>query len=188
MSPRGLATLLLCAALFGALAAPATAAGLERPDGAVVLTVAGKIARTNRGAFDPAEDLFLKYHDRQFTAAAEFDRDMLEDLGEQEVEITLPGRPAPLRVEGPRLKDLVAAVGGEGSTLTLLALDGYASEITWQELETLNWIVGIEVDDREIGLGQRGPLWVVYTYPDGRALTAEDELRWPWATFYIEIN
>jgi hypothetical protein len=29
---------------------------------------------------------------------------------------------------------------------------------------------------------------VVYSYPDGRALTAEDELRWPWATFYIEIE
>lgn len=188
MNPGRLLAALLSALLLGTVASGATAAGLEKPDDAVVLTVAGKIAHTNRGAFDPAKDLFLKYHDRQFSAAAEFDRDMLEDLGEHKVEISLPGSSAPLQIEGPRLKDLVAAVGGEGSTITLLALDGYASEISWEELESLNWIVGIEQDDREIGLGQRGPLWVVYTYPDGRALTAEDELRWPWATFYIEIN
>ena len=179
---------LATAMLLSALASTVTAADLEKPDDAVVLTVTGNIQNTNRGAFDPAKDLFLKYHERSFEKAAAFDRDMLEDLGTQKVTISLPEWPAPVRIEGPRLRDLVAAVGGRGSKVTLLALDGYASEISWEELEALNWIVGIEQDDQDIGLGQRGPLWVVYTYPDGRALTAEDELRWPWATFYIEIK
>ena len=69
-------------------------------------------------------------------------------------------------------------------------------EISWlwkfhavhHSVQALDWIVGIRQDGRDLGLGERGPLWVVYTYPDGRKLSTDDELRWPWATFYIEIN
>jgi hypothetical protein len=174
--------------LLGLAAPSVQAAGLAAPEGAVVVTVAGSIENTNRPAFDADSDLFLKYHDRTFTKAAAFDRTMLEGLGLHEVVIDFEGWPAPVHLEGPRLKDLVAAVGGSGSGITLLALDGYASEISWTELETLDWIVGLKADGRPLGLGQRGPLWIVYSYPDGRPLTAEDELRWPWATFYIEIH
>lgn len=179
---------LFCLLALPGLAAPLEAAELERPDEAVVVTLAGKIRNTNRPAYDPAKDLFLKYHERRFDKAAEFDRPMLEALGLHTVEIDLEAWPEPVYVEGPYLRDLVAAVGGEGKTISLLALDGYASEISWDELQALDWIVGLRQDGKLLGLGQRGPLWIVYTYPDGRALTAEDELRWPWATFYIEIK
>src|SRR5690606_27644311 len=179
----------LAAVAFFGLALPAPrAAELAAPESAVVVTVAGAIEHTNRGPFDPEADFFLKYHEVTFEKAAAFDRPMLQELGMHEVEIALDGWPAPVRLEGPRLKDLVAAVGGSGKTISLMALDGYASEISWEDLETLDWIVGIRQDGKELGLGQRGPLWVVYIYPDGRRLTADDELRWPWATFYIEIR
>lgn len=183
--------LCLCVCLGLFLAVPAAvvrAAHLAAPQGPVVLTVAGSITQTNRGAFDETADLFLKYHEHNFDKAAAFDRAMLASLGMHEVEISLPEWPAPVRVAGPRLRDLVAAVGGSGSSLALVALDGFASEIFWEELESLDWIVGIDQDGRPLGLGQRGPLWVVYRYPDGRPLTADDEQRWPWATFYIEIR
>src|SRR3546814_13399793 len=64
----------------------AGAAELAAPEGAVVVTVAGAIENTNRGAFDPDRDLFLKYHDRSFTKAAAFDRAMLEGLGLHQVD------------------------------------------------------------------------------------------------------
>jgi hypothetical protein len=187
--PFGRRVAVLGIAFLLGLAAPAVrATELEMPNGAVVLTVAGSIQNTNRGPFDPESDLFLKYHERTFTKAAAFDRAMLEALGLHEIEVSIPGWPAPLRLEGPRLRDLVAAVGGAGKTITLVALDGYGSEVSWDDLQALDWIVGLRQDGVDLGLGQRGPLWVVYTYPDGRQLTAEDELRWPWATFYIEID
>jgi hypothetical protein len=170
------------------LATPAAAADLGKPGLPVVVTLAGKIANTNRPAFDAEADLFLKYHERSFDKAAAFDIPMLEALGLHSVEVKIPEWPVPVTVEGPYLKDLLAAVGAEGDTVSLVALDGYASELNWSDVEALDWIVGIRADGRPLGLGQRGPLWVVYSYPDGRALTAEDELRWPWATFYIEIE
>jgi hypothetical protein len=186
LNRRGLAVLFV--ALLLVPAGAAAAAELAAPQGAVVLTVAGNIENANRPPFDADRDLFLKYHDRGFERAAAFDREMLESLGMQEIEIAWEGGPAPVRLAGPRLKDLVAAVGGRGAAVTVLALDGYASEIAWDDLQALDWIVALSQDGRPLGLGQRGPLWVVYSYPDGRPLTAEDELRWPWATFYNEIQ
>ncbi len=174
--------------LFAAAQAPLQAAELSRPSGAVVVTVAGAIENSNRPAFDPNKDFFLKYHERKFDKAAEFDSAMLEALGMQTVEIKIDAWPEPVYVQGPYLRDLLSAVGASGQTVALVALDGYASEISWADVEALDWVVGIRQDGKPLGLGQRGPLWVVYTYPDGRALTAADELRWPWATFYIEIK
>jgi len=185
---RRLAASLVFTLLLVSLAPAASAADLAAPEGAVVVTVAGKIANTNRGAFDPAKDLFLKYHEVSFDKAAAFDAAMLEQLGLHAVTVSVPEWPAPVRIEGPLLRDLVAAVGGAGQSVSLLALDGYASEISWDDLQALDWIVGLKADGRPLALGQRGPLWVVYGAPDGRALTAEDELRWPWATFYIEVK
>lgn len=181
---KGLAV--LAAALL--LTVAARAASLEEPASPVIVTVTGKVANTNRAAFDPAHDALLKYHERSFDKAAEFDLPMLEALGLHSVEVRIPEWPAPVTVEGPYLRDLLAAVGAEGDTISLVALDGYASELSKSDVEALDWIVGLRADGKPLGLGQRGPLWVVYTYPDGRALTAEDELRWPWATFYIEVE
>ena len=180
---------LVCGPLAFALSGQALrAAELARPEGPVVVTVAGNIENSNRPAFDAARDLFLKYHEHSFEKAAAFDTAMLEALGLHTVEIDLEAWPEPVYVQGPYLRDLLGAVGAKGKAITLVALDGYASEISWEDLQKLDWIVGIRQDGQPLGLGQRGPLWVVYTYPDGRALTAADELRWPWATFYIEIN
>src|SRR3546814_7875799 len=142
----GVFSVLLLASLL--LASPGVAAALPAPEGAVVVTVGGNIANTNRGAFDPDRDLFLKYHDVSFDKAAAFDRAMLEELGMHAVEIAFEGGPAPVLVEGARLKDLVAAVGGEGSKGSMMALDGYAREISWDELQALDWIVGIRQDGR----------------------------------------
>jgi hypothetical protein len=72
------------AALSGAflLVLPGTglsAAELAPPEGPVVLTVAGEIEQANRPAFDARRDLFLHYHERDFTKAVEFDTAMLAD-------------------------------------------------------------------------------------------------------------
>ena len=148
MAMRRAFAVLSAVCLWGSLNIAAAAAELARPEGAVVVTIAGEIGQGNRGAFDPAADLFLKYHEKTFETAAEFDYAMLESLGMQQVEISIPEWPSPLRLEGPRLEDLLAAVGASGKTVTLVALDGYASEIPWAEVTALNWIIAIKRDGR----------------------------------------
>jgi hypothetical protein len=159
-----------------------------RPAGAVVLTVIGEIAATNRPPYAESEDVFIGYHEYRFEAAFEFDRAMLEALGMHEATIAYDGWPAPIRFEGPLLRDILDAVGAEGDTVTLVALDGYAERIEPGELDGQDWILALRGNGRELGIGQHGPSWLVYQPRDGRPATAEDEARWPWAVFLIAVE
>lgn len=161
---------------------------LTQPAGQAVLTVTGAIETTNRGPFDAFEDGFLKHHERRFDRAAVFDLAMLEELGLHEVTIIYAGWPRPARFEGPWLKDVLAAVGVSGKDVTIVALDGFATEIGAAELAAEDWLVAIKRDGRYLDLGQRGPLWIVYARRDGKAPEQSDEQRWPWAAFLIEVK
>ena len=189
---RAAGRLLVCALLCGLFvlgrADRPIAAELTKAVGPVVLTVAGNITETNRSAFSEGEDAFLGYHEKSFAKAAEFDLAMLESLGLQEVVIDLDGWPKPMTLQGPRLADVLAAAGAAGRDITVVALDGFGSEISAEDIAADDWIVGLKRDGRALGIGQRGPLWVVYGKRDGSALTAEDEMRWPWAAFFIEVK
>ncbi|MSP82303.1 MAG: hypothetical protein EXQ94_05055 [Alphaproteobacteria bacterium] len=161
---------------------------LGTPNGQVVLTVAGAIDATNRGPYDESEDVFFKYHERQFDKAVAFDLAMLEGLGVHEITIACDGWPAPIRFAGPWLEDVLAAAGAHGKTITVLALDGYASELSTEDLAAYDWMVAVKRDGHYMDIGQRSPLWLVYARRDGAAITADDELRWPWAAFMIEVR
>jgi len=178
----------LLAAVFVAWSMIAQAAELGQPTGEVVLTVAGAIGATNRGPYDDFEDGFFKHHDRKFDKAATFDFAMLEGLGLHAVTVTYDKWPKAFRFEGPWLKDVLAAAGASGKDISVLALDGFASEISAADLAAYDWLVAVKRDGRYLDIGQRGPLWIVYARRDGKAISEEDEQRWPWAAFLIEVK
>lgn len=161
---------------------------LGRPAGPAVLTIVGAIGETNRPPFDDFEDAFFKHHERRFDKAAAFDLAMLEALGVHELAIAYHKWPRPARFEGPWLKDVLAAAGAAGKSVSVLALDGYASEISAADLAAQDWIVAVKRDGRYLDIGQRGPLWIVYARRDGKPVVEADEQRWPWAAFLIEVK
>lgn len=179
---------LLAAVLLGALLVASPASALDRPTGAVVLTVAGAISESNRGPFDESIDKFFMYHEISFDKAAAFDAAMLEALGMHEVTVTYADRPEQDRFEGPQLKDVLEAAGFIGDDIRIVALDAYAEALSRAELEIYDWIVAMKRNGEALGIGQFGPLRVVYARHDGKPVTAEDEARWPWAVFYIEVK
>ncbi len=161
----------------------------SKPTGPVVLTIAGNVTAPNRVASNAFDDAFLDYHERSFAVAAEFDYAMLEGLSQHEVEIDLDGWPAPQTLQGPWLRDVLAAAGAaEGRTVTALALDGFAVELSPEDLDAHDWLVAIKRNGSFLRIGQRGPVWIAYGPKDGAILTSEDEARWPWAVFYVEIE
>ena len=178
---------LLAAALL-AWAGGGQAAELGQPAGQVVLTVAGDVGATNRGPYDDFEDGFFKHHERKFDKAAEFDLAMLEGLGMHAVDVAYDKWPKAAHFEGPWLKDVLAAAGAAGKDVSVLALDGFASEISAADVAAYDWIVAVKRDGRYLGIGQRGPLWLVYARRDGKPIGMEDEQRWPWAAFMIEVK
>jgi hypothetical protein len=170
-----------------ALVAPAAAEDAA-PSGAAVLTVVGNIGQANRPPFDTFADPFFAYHERSFAKAYAFDLAMLEALGMHRATIAYEGWPRALEVEGPFLRDVLAAAGAAEGTVATVALDGFATELSPADLTAEDWIVAIKEGGRYLGIGQRGPAWVLYARRDGKTATAEDEARWPWAVFLIEVR
>ncbi len=150
-----------------------SAMAAEIPRGSVVLTVAGNIARSNRPAYDADRDMFFGHHKRKFVNAFVFDRAMLESLGVKTIQVTWAG---PKVISGPRLVDVLGAAGCREKTVDTLALDGFRFKA---DTEVREWIVATRADGRPLGIGDRGPLWLV---------TEKDVGLGPWALFFIECG
>ena len=85
------------------------------------------------------------------------------------------------------LRDVLKAAGAADGTVATVALDGFATELSPSDLAAEDWIVAIRENGRYLGIGQRGPAWVLYA-PNGGNAAPEDEARWPWAVFLIEVR
>ena len=179
---------LTVAVLSLALAGPSGAADGEVPAGPVVLTVAGNVANTNRPAYRDKLDVIFGYHKRTFDRAFAFDRAMLEGLGMVTLRIEHAGWGGPVTLSGPRLADVLKMAGCPGGPLATLALDGFNTEISPRALETHDWVVATRAEGEPLGLGERGPLWLVFDPPEERPGTDEEPAQGPWALFFMECG
>ncbi len=165
------------------------AAELPPASGPVLLTVAGAIENANRGPVDPFTDGFLAFHEIAFERAVEFDLAGLEALGMHEARARYPNWPGLSTFEGPLLADVLAAAGAAGSSLRAVALDGYASEIPLADLQKYPVLLALKRDGRYLGIGGRGPAWIVYPREDYPALqAAPDDAGLPWAGFVLIVE
>ena len=178
----------ISATLAAIFAASASAADVETPSGPVVLTVAGNLARANRPTYDEERDAFLTYHQRTFDHAVAFDRAMLKSLGVVDIRIEYEGWDGPMTFSGPRLADVLKAAGWQGGSLVTLALDGFSTKIPPAEVEARDWVLATRVDGRPLGIGGKGPIWLVFDPPGDRPATDEEEGTWPWALFFIHCE
>lgn len=172
-------------ALMLMLVAGTAAAGeLPPAQGPVLVTIAGAVANSNRGPVEPFTDAFFAYHEIAFTRAAEFDLAGLESLGMHELTASYPNWPGESRFEGPWLRDVLAAAGATGERLRVVALDGYAAEVPLSDLDQHQAMLAIKRDGRYLGIGGRGPAWLVYP----RAGEAPDDAGLVWAAFAILVE
>lgn len=167
----------------------AEAADLAPPKGPVVLTIHGKIANSNRGALNDFEDAFFKFGNVSFDRAAQFDLAMLEKLGMKTLSVRYDTWPKAYKFEGPLLADVMTAAGATGKTIKVYALDGYGAEIPLAELQQYPVLLALKADGRYLGLGGRGPAWVVYPRDDKHpALKSHDDAKWVWSALRIEVE
>ena len=157
--------------------------GAEMVAGPVILTVAGNIGAGNRPPYDEKRDVFFKYHKRAFDRAFAFDRAMLESMGVRRIRASWAG---PKTVSGPLLADVLKAAGCRGRALDALALDGFRFKLSEANVDEREWVVATRADGRPLGIGDRGPLWLVFDPPGDRPATAKEIGFGPWALFFIE--
>ncbi len=156
-------------------------------DSPVVLTVYGNIAHSNRGASDAFFDAFLVHHDRIFDKALAFDLDALEKMKQQKFTVEAEGWSGSVLLQGPGLEDVLAIGGATGRNITVTAMDGYSVALSAEELSNHNWILALKANGKSLAIGGRGPLWLAYD-TKGNKVGSDDEAKWVWSVFVIEVN
>jgi hypothetical protein len=175
-------------------ASPALAADIgAAPADMVVLTVAGAIAKSNRGPVQPGKDSLFAHRDIKFERAFVFDPAMLKSLKQR----TAAAQPAPLTkpatFTGPLVKDVLAAVGAERTRVSFMALDGYVSWLDADDIDGSDWILALDADGVPLGLGEQGPIWVLDSPVTGDSQeatqrAAAQQAHWNWSVFYMRVG
>jgi hypothetical protein len=141
--------ILATGALMGLLLSTAAFAdGLAAPTGDVVLHVTGKISKTNNGD------------------AADFDLAMLEALAGRTTTTATPWYDAAKTFSGPLGSALLEAVGANGTTLKVLALNDYASEIPVSDFTQYPVILATKLDGEAMSIRDKGPIFVIYPFDE----------------------
>lgn len=165
---------LICAALGFAVptqAALAQPASLPAPDGQVLLTVTGNIARTNEGT------------------VAKFDRTMLQDLPQATLETSTVVTDGISTFEGFYMADLLDLVGADGTVVTARALNDYIIDIPMEDFGRFDVVVATRMDGKQLLRRDKGPLWIVYPRDDyGELQDIRYDYRWVWQLIRLDIK
>ncbi len=178
-----LKTALIAAMTILILAVPAWA---EPGKGPVMLTIIGKIDKPNRPKSDAFFDGFFASQDTTFKNARAFDTAALDALGVKTMTVKYPKWPKAITFEGPLLADVLDAAGARGDKLIIRALDGYAIEMSASEVRKAGIILANKRDGAYLGIGGRGPTWVVM--PTAGDKKPKDDSKLIWAVYVIEVR
>ncbi len=157
--------------LFAIAAPAATAQDLPKPKGEVILSVTGKITRTN------AE------------GRADFDREMLANLGLVELKTSHSWADKETVFEGVPAARLLAAVGANGARIKAVAINNYAIELETAELRKYPVVLAMKADGTELRRRDRGPIWIVYprdTFPELK--DEKHNFKWIWQLRSLDIQ
>jgi hypothetical protein len=165
----------LVAPLFGAFALLAAnlagAASLPEPADKPILTVTGKIGVTNKDG------------------AAQFDRAMLEALGETSFSTSTPWYDGPRKFEGVPLAKLLDAVGASGDHIIATALNDYSTDIPVEDARKFGVILALKRDGAYMPVSDKGPIFIVYPFDSNPELKAQVYYkRSAWQVARIEVK
>lgn len=137
---------------FGALISLSPAWALSPATGKVILTISGKIQEKNSAA------------------GAQFDLAMIEKLPQQTFSTMTPWDKNPIKFTGPLLRDLLAAVKAQGSTIKAAALNDYMTSIPMDDASKFDVIVAHRMNDEAIPVKTKGPLFIIYPFDTRKEL------------------
>ena len=118
------------------------------PQGEVVLTVTGSIARTNDGD------------------NAIFDMGGLKALPSRTIETSTPWTEGTHVYVGVSAKALAELVGAGGTTVLATALNDYQIEIPLEDFTADRFIIAYQSDGEPMSIRDKGPLWIMYRFDD----------------------
>lgn len=128
---------------------------LSKPNQKVILTVKGDISATNNNN------------------QAEFDLEMLHELGLTTSNVETPWTVGKTLYSGPLLRVLLEKVGARGKTLTFKALNDYEVSIPSSDAYDFDSILATRIDGRAMSVREKGPIFLVYPFDQDKSLYTE---------------
>jgi hypothetical protein len=150
-------------------AAPVLA--LDKPAGKVVLSVSGRVATPNAGE------------------RADFDMAQLSAMPQHSFTTNTPWFKEPTRFTGPLLRDVLAAAGATGTTLTAVALNDYKVSIPFEDAMRHRMVLARLLNDKPMPVREKGPLFIVYPFDDSAELRSEryyNRSAWQLRTLLVQ--
>lgn len=115
--------------------------------------------------------------------------EMLKVLPVAELETSTAVTDGVRRFQGFLMRDLLAYVGAQGTTVTAKALNDYTIEIAIAEFDRFDVLVAYEMDGEPLLPSDKGPLWLVY--PRDQHVELQDirfDYRWVWQLRWLDIR
>jgi hypothetical protein len=158
LPPRRLLLAGIAGWAIGGVAGTAGAAGakaLPAPRNKVVLSVSGRVERTNA------------------VGRADFDMDMLAALPQRQVVTHTPWHQGEQTFTGPLLRDVLAEAGADGTRLVAVALNNYRCEIPVEDIRQFDVVLARLHNGEPMRVRDKGPLFVVYPFDGDPRLRSE---------------
>lgn len=147
------------------------AQALQAPRNRVLLTLSGRITRHNAA-------------DR-----ADFDQEMLERLPQRSFATATPWHPGRPSFSGPLVRDVLEAVGAQGTVLRCTALTDYEIDMPVEDIKRWPVILAQRQAGQPLSVRQKGPLLLLYPYDSDPVLQSEKYFnRSSWHLRRIEVR
>ncbi len=162
---------LLAAWIGAALLVSVNALALEAPQGRVILTIKGAVSTPNQGD------------------TAVFSMEMLARLPQTTFVTRTPWHKKPTEFTGPLVRDVLAAAGARGATVTATALNDYRNDIPVDDVRTYDVIVARLVNGKPVPVRELGPLFIMYPYdlkPELRSEQRYSRAVWQLSTITVQ--
>ena len=141
------------------------------PVGPIVLTVSGNIEGVGTGP------------------VIRLDRAMLEALGTTKLKTSTAWTAGEPEFEGVLARDLLEAVGAEGTLVVATALNDYVASIPFRELYDYPVLLALKMDGEYLQIRDKGPIWIVYPRDQfGELRNSMVDKKWVWQLSELEIR
>jgi hypothetical protein len=144
---------------------------LPTPQGPVILHVSGNIDIGNT------------------PDGADFDRQMLIELGETELSTSTPWTDGVQVFRGVLGRTLFERLGGEGTLVQATALNDYMVEVPMEDFLKYDLLLATQMNGEEMRVSDKGPVWIVYprdAVPELQNRKLHD--RWVWQLKSLKVQ
>jgi hypothetical protein len=142
-----------------------------KPAGPVILTVSGNIEHVG------AERV------------VRLDRAMLEEIGTTKLKTSTAWTTGEAEFEGVLVRDLLDALGAEGTLVVATALNDYVVSIPLRELYDYPVLLALKMNGEYLEIRDKGPIWIVYPRDQFSELrNSMVDKKWVWQLSELEVK